>query len=118
MWLNFVCVAKRTLEVSGNQTGIITPFTRNFPTAGKAGCHFMTCKWHWQEADRTILFRRWLFEQGLVMQFGGALLAFFFVPRPVPPLTSHAAIVDVLARIAHLEASAALAALGTLCHRI
>ena len=52
------------------------------------------------------------------MQFGGALLAFFFVPRPVPPLTSHAAIVDVLARIAHLEASAALAALGTLCHRI
>lgn len=40
-----------------------------------------------------------------------------FVPRPVPPLTCHAAIIDVLARIAHLEVGAALAALGTLCHR-
>jgi hypothetical protein len=45
------------------------------------------------------------------------LLAFVFVPRPVPPLTCHAAIIDVLARIAHLEVGAALAALGTLCHR-
>jgi hypothetical protein len=35
------------------------------------------CKWHWQEADQTIIFGRWLFEQGLVMQFGGPLLAFF-----------------------------------------
>ena len=61
---------------------------------------------------------RWLFEQGLVMQPGSALLAFFFVPRPVPPLACHAAIVDVLARIAHLEAGAALAAFGTTCHRI
>ena len=53
------------------------------------------------------------------MQFGGALLAFFFVPRPVPPLTCHAAIVDVLARIAHLEVGAALATLGgTVRHRI
>jgi len=52
------------------------------------------------------------------MQFGGALLAFFFVPRPVPPLACHAAIVDVLARIAHLEASAALATFGTTRHCI
>ena len=40
------------------------------------------------------------------------LLAFFFVPRPVPPLTPYTAILDLLARIARLEASAALA-LGT-----
>ena len=53
------------------------------------------------------------------MQPGGALLAFFFVTRPVPPLTCHAAILDVLARIAHLEVSAALATLGgTARHRI
>jgi len=71
------------------------------------------CKWHWQEADQTIIFGRWLFEQGFVMQFGGPLLAFFFVTRPVPPLTRHAAILDVLARIARLESSTALAAFGT-----
>ena len=92
---------------------MITPITHNFPTAGKEACHFLIRKKHWQEADRTIIFGRWLFEQGLVMEFGGALLAFFFVPRPVPPLTRHAAIIDVLARIAHLEAGAALTTLGT-----
>ena len=78
----------------------------------------MIRKWHWQEADRTIISGRGLFEQGLVVQFGGALLAFFFVPRPVPPLTRHAAIFDVLARFARLEASAALATLGTTRHHI
>ena len=97
----------------------MTPTTQNFPTAWNAGCHIITCKWHRQEADRTIIFRRWLFEEGLVVQPGGTLLAFFFVARPVPPLTRNAAILDVLARIAHLESSAALTALsGTLCHRI
>jgi hypothetical protein len=75
------------------------------------------CKWHWQEADRTIIVGWWLFEQGLVMQFGGPLLTFFFVTRPVPPLTRQAAILDVLARIAHLESSTALAAFGTTRHR-
>ena len=114
----YVCVAKRALEVSGYQTGMTTPITHNFPTAGSAACHIMICKWHWQEADRTIIFGRWLFEQGLVMQFGGALLAFFFVARPVQPLTRYAAILDVLARIAHLETSTALATLSTTCHCI
>ena len=53
------------------------------------------------------------------MQFGDVLPAFFFVTRPVPPLTRYAAILDVLARIAHLEVSAALATLGgTMRHRI
>jgi hypothetical protein len=46
------------------------------------------------------------------------LLAFFFVTRPVPPLTRYAAILGVLARIAHLEVGAALTTLGTACHRI
>ena len=112
------CVAKRTLAASGFITGKPTPITHNFPTAGIEACLFQICKWHWQEADRTIIFRRWLFEQGLVMQFGGTLLAFFFVARPVPPLTRHAAILDVFARIARLEASAALATLGATRHCI
>jgi hypothetical protein len=64
----------------------------------------LKCKRHWQEADRTILFGWRLSEQGLVMKPGGVLLAFFFVPWPVPPLTRHAAIPDVLARGARLEA--------------
>ena len=37
---------------------------------------------------------------------------------PVPPLTRHTAIVDVLACMAHLEAGAALATLCTARHRI
>ena len=114
----YVCVAKWTLVVSGYRTGINTPITHNFPTAGITACHFLVFKRHWKKADRTIIFRRWLFEQGLIMQFGGELFAFFFVARPVPPLTCHAAIADVLARIAHLEASAALATFGTTHHCI
>jgi len=115
-----VCVAKRTLAVSECATGINTPITYNFPTAVKKDCNFIICKWHRQEADRTIIFGRWLFEQGLIMEPGGASLAFFFVVRPVKPLTRHAAILDVLARFARLETggAAALAALGTTCHRI
>jgi len=53
-------------------------------------------KRHWQEADWTIIFGQGLLEQGLVMQFGGALLAFFFVAGPIQPLTCHAAIIYVL----------------------
>jgi hypothetical protein len=118
MFTLLACVAKRTLAAYGCQTGITAPITHNFPTAGIEACHFLIRKWHWQEADRTIIFGRWLFEQGLVMDFGGALLAFFFVAGPVPPLTRHAAILDVLARIARLEASTTLATLGTMRHCI
>jgi hypothetical protein len=110
----WACVAKWTLLAP---TGIITPSTHNFPTAGEADFTFLKRKWHWQEADRTILFGRRLFEQGLVVQPGGALLASFFVARPMPPLTRYAAILGVLARIAHLEVGAALATLGTTCRR-
>ena len=115
-----VCIAKWTLKDSGFPKGMITPITQNFPTAGREGYCLLSpmFKRHWQETDRTIIFGRGLFEQGLVMQFGGALLAFFFVPQPVPPLTRHAAILDVLARFARLEASATLATLGTMRHRI
>jgi hypothetical protein len=80
--------------------------------------HFLMRKRHWQEADWTIIFGRGLFEQGLVMQFGGALLAFFFVARPIQPLTRHAAIIYVLTWFARLKASATLATLGTTCHYI
>lgn len=50
------------------------------------------------------------------MQSGGSLLAFFLVTRPMPPLIRHAAILGGLARIAHLDISAALATTpGTTC---
>ena len=57
-----------------------------------------------------------LFEQGLVMQFGGGLLAFFFVAWPIQALTRHAAIIYVLTWFAHLKASATLATLSTMRH--
>jgi hypothetical protein len=52
----------------------------------------------------------------LVVQTGGALLAFCFVARPMLPLTRNAAILDVLARVANLEGGAAIATECTTCH--
>ena len=51
----------------------------------------------------------------LVVQTGGALLAFCFVARPMLPLTRNAAILDVLARVANLEGGAAIATECTTC---
>ena len=52
----------------------------------------------------------------LVVQTGGALLAFCFVARPMLPLTRNAAILDVLARVANIEGGAAIATECTTCH--
>ena len=52
----------------------------------------------------------------LVVQTGGALLAFCFVARPMLPLTRNAAILDLLAGAANLEGGIGIATECTTCH--
>ena len=64
--------------------------------------------WHWYKANWTILFRRWVLEEGLIADFGSTYFTYFFVLRPMILLTFSITILDLHARLACLETNAPL----------